>query len=399
MIPRRRVPIGTTDLVEWFRSLVRRGKSSAADVSRFEQAVADYLGCKFARATASGRDAIELALDGVEAKPGDEVIVPAYTLGELLPLLQARGLKLLPADVEADTFNIDPRRVADRITPKTRAILATHLLGAPCDIEAICALARKHGVAVIEDCAHGFGASVAGRKVGTFGDAAILSLEVNKAVPTYGGGIIVTSDPKIAASASAALDARPRSERAALKKALATWVEEGLVRSPFYAILARILFSEKFAKTFERFYRGGHDRLRAIKRGYTGFQARLGVARLRKLDDRNERLNQRWNELADQLPDGFTAQVRDRVGKPAFYNFVALSPIDPAELRRRAMRLGLDVGIGSEVMDDCGRMLDADDCPVATRVSERAVLLPFYDGLSRRRFRRLVRKLEKLAAG
>ncbi len=399
MIPRRRVPIARTDFVEWFRSFVRRGASAADDVSRFERAVADYLGCEFARATSSGRDAIELALDGVGAQPGDEVIVPAYTLGELLPLLQARGLKLLAADIEADTFNIDPRRVADRITPKTRAILATHLLGAPCDIEAICALAREHDVAVIEDCAHGFGASVAGRKVGTFGDAAIFSLEVNKAVPTYGGGIIVTGDPKIAESVSAALDARPRSERAARKKAFSTWVEESLIRSPFYAILARILFSEKFARTFERFYRGSHDRLRTVKRAYTGFQARLGIARLGQLDDRNERLNRRWDELAGQLPDGFTVQVRDRVGTPAFYNFVALSPIGPKALRRRAMRLGLDVGIGSEVMDDCGRMLDADDCPTATRVAERAVLLPFYDGLSRRRFRRLVRTLEKLAAG
>lgn len=399
MIPRRRVPIRLVDFAEWFRSIARRRRSAAQDVSHFERAVADYLGCAFARATTSGRDAIELAVDAVGARKGDQVIVPAYTLGELLPLLQAKGIELVPADVEPDTFNLDPNHVASRITPRTRAILATHLLGAPCDIEAICAAARQHGVAVIEDCAHAFGASVSGRKVGTFGDAGIFSLEVNKAVPTYGGGVIVTNDPKIAEAVSAVLDARPQTERAALKKAMSTWMEEGLIRSPFYAVLARVLFSETFARRFEQFYRAGHDRIRgAVKSGFTGFQARLGIRRLTELDDRNARLNERWEALAHELSGAFTAQVRARVGRPAFYNFVVLSAIAPADLRRRALRLGVDVGIGSEVMDDCGRILGADDCPVATRVFQQAVLLPLYDGLSNRRFRRLVKVMQRIAA-
>lgn len=399
MIPRRRIPIEAADFAEWLRSLLKMGGSARDAVAVFEQAMTEYLGCRHARATCSGRDAIELALDGLGATDGDEIIVPAYTLGELMPLLQSRGLRPIPADIEADTFNINPDHVARRITSKTRVILATHLLGAPCDIERICALAGEHDIGVIEDCAHGLGASVGGKKVGTFGDAAIFSHEVNKAVPTYGGGMLVTNRHDIAQRAADELDARPESEWPTLKKTFSSWIEEGVIRSPFYPILVRILFSKLFAAAFEKFYRGSHDKLRKVKAQYTGFQARLGRRRLAKLDDRNARLNERWTALARALPDGFEMQVRDRVGTPAFYNFVALSPIDPAELRQRVMRYGVDIGIGSEVMDDTSKQLGFDDCPMAERVAGRAVLLPLYEGLSDRRFRKLVRALDAATNG
>jgi perosamine synthetase len=397
MIPRRRILIQPVDLAEWLRALVRSRSAATEDVARFERAFAEYLGCSFARATASGRDAIELALDAVGVKAGDEIIVPAYTLGELMPLLESRGYSAVPADIDEGTFEMNVDCVAKRIGPKTRAILATHLLGAPCDIVSICELARKHGLAVVEDCAHGLGASVGGRKVGTFGNAAIFSFEVNKACPTYGGGMIVTNAPEVASRISTTLDTRPRIEKPAMKKALKTWMEEMLIRSPFYAILARILFSPKFAARFEQAYRGSHDRARTVKTAYSGFQARLGLRRLARLDDRNARLNRLWDDLAASLPSGMRSQDRRCFGEPAFYNFVALTSMDLAEFRRRAMRLGIDVGIRGEVEDDCGHMLGADDCPVAARIFGQAVLLPLYEGLSRRRFKRLVKALNEIA--
>ncbi|MCZ7584536.1 MAG: DegT/DnrJ/EryC1/StrS family aminotransferase [Deltaproteobacteria bacterium] len=120
------------------------------------------------------------------------MIVPAYTLAELLPLMRAHGLRPVAADIEPEGFNVDVKSVEAHITPNTKAILATHLFGAPCDIEALCALASARGLHVVEDCAHGLGATVNGRKAGTFGTAAFFSFEVNKALPTYGGGMVVT---------------------------------------------------------------------------------------------------------------------------------------------------------------------------------------------------------------
>ncbi len=397
MIPRRRLAIGALDFREWFRAVTHPSQETGEDVARFEKAFVDYLGCTFARATSSGRDAIELSLQAVGCRPDDEIIVPAFTLGELMPLLKTRGYRPIPADIEEDTYNLDVEAVRRHITPRTRAILATHLLGAPCDIERICELARQHGIAVVEDCAHALGASVSGRKMGTFGDAAIFSFEVNKAVPTYGGGMVVIRDPDKAASVAEEIDGRPRSEKPAAKKARRTWIEECVIRSPAYAIMARILFSERFSAAFEKRYRGSHDRSRTVKYAYSGFQARLGVARLASLDQRHERLNRLWDEMASRLPQGFTAQKRDRVGRPAFYNMVVRSTISPRVVRRHAMSKGLDLGIGSEVMDDCGRMLGTEDCPVAARVAAQCVLVPLYEGISRRRFERVLAVLGNIS--
>jgi len=92
------------------------------------------------------------------------------------------------------------------------------------------------------------------------------------------------------------------------------------------------------------------------------------------------------------------AQVRDRIGRPAFYNFVMRSRrIPPAELRSRLFQHGVDIGIGNEVMNDCGKLVAADDCPVAAEVFSDAVILPLYDGLSDRRFGRLIAALQSAA--
>ena len=119
MIPRRRLPICSDDLTEWFRA-IRSAFQSEDDVPTFERAFAEYLGCEFARATTSGRDALELAIYAIGAVSGDEVIIPAYALGELLPLMQSKGLRMIPADIEHDTFNIDVKSVENRINERTK---------------------------------------------------------------------------------------------------------------------------------------------------------------------------------------------------------------------------------------------------------------------------------------
>jgi perosamine synthetase len=395
MIPRRNLPISINDFKLWLKSIFTAEDNPGERVERFETAFAEYLGAPFVRATASGRDAIELALSALGAKKGDELIVPAYTLGELLPVIQALGIVPIPAEIEPDTFNIDVAAIQWRISEKTRGILATHLLGAPCDIEAICALAAKNDLFVIEDCAHALGATVRDRKVGTFGDAAIFSQEQSKALPTYGGGLLATQDEKVAIGINCELNQRKRNKKPALKKAFSTWIEEAVIRSPLYALLARILFNPKIATHFENAYRGSHDKLRGEKLAYTDFQARIGLERLPLVDARNARLNARWEELAGSLPEGFTPQVRTKIGSPAFYNFVTLSPIAPTDLRVETLSRGVDMGIGSEIEDDCSEILGFKDCPVTRKIAAAAVMLPLYDGLSKRQLRRMLKVLHK----
>lgn len=394
MIPRRRIPLPAQDLWTGVVSVMpRRNGLDRARVARFEQAFAKRMDVRHALATASGRDALMLIVDALGLAAGDEMIVPAYTLGELMPILQARGLRLVPADIDPDTWNMTPDSVRARIGPATRAILAVHLLGAPCAVDAIGRLADAHGIPLIEDCAHAPGGQINGRPLGSFGRAALFSLEATKAISAYGGGMLITGDAALAERAHALLSVRT-SGHAALRKAAFKWVEEFGVRSPLYGPVARVLFDDRNAGRFEAAYRGAHARLRGAAdkppQAFSAFQATVALRRLTQLDARTARLNALWIEMARQLPPRFTPQRRDAFGTPAFYNFVARFAGDVRLLRRAALRRGLDLGIGSEVMDDTARLLGYDDCPRAAEVFASAVLIPLYDGMDARRLRQVV---------
>ncbi|MCB1887170.1 MAG: DegT/DnrJ/EryC1/StrS family aminotransferase [Rhodocyclaceae bacterium] len=395
MIPRRRLPLEAADLADWLRAPFRRAEAVAADVAAFERAFADLLGVPCARAVASGRDALGLILDGLGLQAGDELIIPAYTLGELLPLLQSRGLRLVPADIDPATYNLTPESVRARIGPATRALLVVHLLGAPCDLPALAALADEAGIALIEDCAHAAGATVDGRPVGSVGIAALFSLEANKALCAFGGGVLATRDAGLLERIAPRLAHRPRREWPAMKKAMIKWCEELLVRSPAYGPLARLLFSDRAAQDFERFYRGAHGRVRPAACAFSGFQARLALRRLRRLAQHNARNNAAWRDTAARLPAALTPQRRDAVGEPAFYNLVACYDGDLRRLRAAALARGIDLGIHGEVMDDTAAMLGDTGCPQAAAVHRQAVLLPLYPGLGERRRAQLLERLAR----
>lgn len=397
MIPRRRIAFEFDDLADAVRALLAPRERAEADVAAFERAFARRVGVPHALATASGRDALGLILDGLGLGAGDELIVPAYTLGELLPLIAARGIVAVPADIDPASLNVTPQSVARRIGPRTRAILVVHLLGAPCDVRAICALACERGVPVIEDCAHALGACIDGRAVGAFGRAALFSLEATKAVAAFGGGVCTTADDALAGAIREHLAVRRRREWPAVRKALVKLVEEIVVRSPAYGLLARLMFSDRRAGGFDRFYRRANARVRGAAGAFTGFQARLALRRLARVDARDRRLTALRDELVDRLPARFALPRRDDIGTPAFYNLVAMFDGDIVALRAAAQRAGLDLGIGSEVMDDTAAMLGFDDCPGAASAQSRAVLIPLYDGMPRRRRERIVATLDRLA--
>jgi hypothetical protein len=389
MIPRRRIDIGHDDFVDLLRGTIDRPEAAVMRVREFERSVSAALGGQWARATASGRDALDLILDGLGIGAGDELVVPAYTLGELIVRLQARGLRPVAADIDTETFAVTPQSVARAITARTRAVVALHAFGAPCDIRGIAAVAAQHGLPLIEDCAHAFGARIHGRAAGSFGSAALFSLEVAKPVATFGGGLLVTANAELQAAVASRLDRRRMSPWPATRKALMKCLEECAVRSPAYGLAARMMFREGKAGGFEQFYRGLHDRVRPADVAFGSFQARRGLRRLAGLAQRNRQLNLMWAELAASLPAGFAAQARTRCGEPAAYNFVARYAGDLRRLRRRAQALGLDLAIHGEVLDDVAPMLGQRDCPGAARVFAEAVAIPLHLGIDAARLRRM----------
>jgi len=166
-------------------------------VAAFEDAFTQLTGARHAIATSSGTTGLHLALMAHGIGPGDEVITSPFTFIASVNTILFTGATPVFADIDEGSFNIDPRAIEAAITPRTKALMPVHLYGQPCDMDEITALARKNGLAIIEDAAQSIGATYRGRQTGTFGTG-VFSLYATKNVMTGEGGMITTDDDHIA---------------------------------------------------------------------------------------------------------------------------------------------------------------------------------------------------------
>ena len=166
------------------------------ETQAFEAEFAGFCGVSHCLAVNSGTGALHIALAALGVGPGQEVIVPAYMWVSVVAAVVNLGAIPVLADID-DTFCLDPVDVEAKITPRTRGVIAVHMSGAPADIEAIKKVTQKHGLFLLEDCAQCAGGSVGGKKVGTFGDMAIFSFQMNKNMTSGEGGCIITNDERL----------------------------------------------------------------------------------------------------------------------------------------------------------------------------------------------------------
>jgi len=175
-------------------------------ISRFERSFARYCRCPHAAATANGTAALHLAVMALGIGKGDEVIIPDLTYVATANSVAYTGAKVVLADVSEDTWTIDVGRIESAVTKRTKAIIAVHLYGHPCDMDQIMDLAHAKGLKVIEDAAEAHGSEYKGKRVGALGDIGCFSFYGNKVITTGEGGMVVTSDPDINARVRALLD-------------------------------------------------------------------------------------------------------------------------------------------------------------------------------------------------
>jgi dTDP-4-amino-4,6-dideoxygalactose transaminase len=174
------------------------GRLDGDEVAQFERRFADYHQAKHAVAVVNGTVSLRIALMAAGIEAGDEVIVPPYTfLATATAVVEANATPIF-ADIELETFNLDPEAVEAAITPRTRAIIPVHMGGLPVKMEAILAIARRHGLTVIEDAAHAHGAEYQGRRVGAIGDLGSFSFQSTKNLTSGEGGVILTNDDELA---------------------------------------------------------------------------------------------------------------------------------------------------------------------------------------------------------
>jgi dTDP-4-amino-4,6-dideoxygalactose transaminase len=190
--------IGEAEIAEVVAVLRGGWLGTGPRAALLEREFAAYKGASHAVAVSSGSAALSLALRAAGVGPGDEVITSALTYCATVNAIIHVGATPVLADVDRRTMNIDPAAVEARICPRTRALIPVHLAGRPCDMDALCAIAERHGLVMIEDCAHAVEAEYRGRKAGTFGECGCFSFFATKNMTTGEGGMVITDREDLA---------------------------------------------------------------------------------------------------------------------------------------------------------------------------------------------------------
>jgi dTDP-4-amino-4,6-dideoxygalactose transaminase len=261
--------IGEEEIAEVVACLRSGWIGTGPRVAEFEKLFRDYRQTRHAVAVNSCTAGLHLSLLASGLKAGDEVITTPMTFCATVNAIIHAGLKPVLADIDPVTQNIDPRLVEQKITPRTRAILAVHFAGRPCDMDALLALAAKHQLKIIEDCAHATEAMYHGRPVGSFGAFGCFSFYVTKNMTTGEGGMVVTNSD----------EAQAKVKMQAL---------HGLTRDAW----------NRFGGEGYRHYAVEDC---GFKYNMTDLQAAIGIHQLRRLEDNWKRREAVWNRYAAEL--------------------------------------------------------------------------------------------------
>ena len=193
-------PVLDGNELRYVRECIESGWISSAGrfIDQFESCFAERIGVKHAIATTSGTTALQLSLAVLGVGPGDEVILPTFTMIATIHSVTHLGATPVLVDADLNSWTLDVSQVEAKITPRTKAIVAVHIYGYPCDMDELLALGRKHSIPVVEDAAETHGARYKGRMTGSIGQIAAFSFYANKIITTGEGGMVTTDDTELA---------------------------------------------------------------------------------------------------------------------------------------------------------------------------------------------------------
>lgn len=362
-LPFSRPSISEAAITEVVDSLRSGWITSGPKVARFEEAFADYVGVRHAVAVSSGTAGLHLSLLALELEPGDEVILPPLTWPATANAIVLAGGTPVFADIEATTWNLSPEAAAAKVTPRTRALAPVHFAGRPCELDELHALARRHGLVVVEDAAHAAGTEYKGRRVGGLSWSSVFSFHPIKNMTTAEGGMVTTNEDDLA---------------------------EGL----------RLLRFHGVTKDAYKRSRGrgpaGYDTVRlGLKYNLTDLQAALGIHQLQRLDEfcrRREQLARRYQQELADLPGLTLPAPVPPDQRHAWHLYTVL--VDPAEtgvdrdsfmarLARRNVGTGLHfTAVHLHTYYRKRYAYEPGACPAAERVCSRIVSLPLYPAMT-----------------
>ncbi len=384
-VPRKTISRYRQQEYDVLKSILANEILEGEDTGLFEEELRSYIGCGHAVAAASGRAALHIILQCLEPRPqeGDEVIIPAYTFQAVPEIAAAAGMKPVFVDIDPETLNMDPDLLEEKISDRTRAIVATHIMGQPCDIEKIMAIADRRGISVIEDCAESPGAQAGDRKTGSFGKAGFFSFETVKPLSTFGGGMIVTDDHALAARAADMVAALPFPPvKKIVAKIASSYVESAASSPVLFPLLVHPLLrvADRRAGGIERLtalYKKGKKSFKSFLFKYTNLQARVGRMQLRMLDMGNWRRRQNALLLRGLLVDSIQVQ-KELPGTTGVYYIFAVRAQAAEKAAAALLARGIDTG--RNVLPHCPPLFrDRGKYPASGDAAETVLQIPVFD--------------------
>lgn len=361
MIPYGKQSVSEADINAVMEVLKGDFLTTGPAIERFEKGLCNYLGTAHAIAIANGTAALHAACHAAGIGPGDEVITTSITFAASANCVLYCGGTPVFADIDPYTWNIDPISIREKITPKTKAIIPVHYSGLPCDMDAIMAIAKEHGLTVIEDGAHVLGAERNGKVLGCTGDMMTLSFHPVKHITTGEGGAIVTNDD-------------------ALADRLRRFRTHGIVRG-------EVMMAHHDEPWFyEQQELGFNYRI-------TDFQCALGSSQLKRLPEFLERRRAiaiRYDEAFKALP-GLGVPGQQAEYHSAWHIYVIRLELEKLSATRKEVFLKLkELGLGVNVhyipvyYHPYYRALGYEKglCPVAEDLYERIITIPLYPAMT-----------------
>lgn len=365
------------------RSLIGRpgqwGNETA--IKSFEASFAQWNGSLGARSFMGGRVALSAAIAALQLKPGDEVVIPAYTCVVVRNAFSFAGVAVRFCDIELDTFGPDIDALKAALSSATRAILVQHLYGLVArDFEKILELARGRHIPVIEDCAHALGAGLRGQKVGTFGDVGFYSTEQSKVISTFNGGVAVTNNAQLLERLDAYQRACPFPSPDRTGKLLRNFVLQYQLQKPSWRWLTSAY--HRYRRRKDILQSTTDQELRGVRPAHYGQRmpppiAELARGQMRKVDAYNELRRAHaahWAKVCAQR--GYEAPLAIEGSTPVYLRYPVMVPANrKQDVAWCTREFGVRPGVWfSGELHPVARPLP--DCPNARLAVERCINLP-----------------------
>lgn len=375
MIPRNPSLVKFSDIVNAFiKPLFGRGDP----LKKFESELKKYTGVKNIILTPSGRVSLYVILSSLLSE-GDEILVPAFTCNVILPALKASGVIPVFVDIDPETLNMELKQIISSVTPKTKAILATHQFGLICNMTSISEFCKKKDILLIEDSAASFGGEFGSIIAGKSGDIGFYSFERSKVISTYEGGCIITDDAELFKKVQILYNRIKRKNNVLIFIKI---IIEKFVKEPFFYrityLMWRLFSKEKYSnagkiaeneKSFNKIHR------------MTKIQAALGLIQLKKIKSLIEHRNKTADIYKKKLEGYYDAVEIPRIlegSVPVYSRFpILLKKIDKFSFHDKVISRGIDLGFSfSYICPEYYEYLNKEDYPVAKKISEQILNIP-----------------------